>query len=50
MGRLRYVLRKLSHGRRFSKILLGMISLDDLEYNFEETEYFKLNPNSKTLI
>ena len=50
MGRLKYVLRKPSRGRRFSKFFWGMISLDDLEYNFEETECFKSNPNLETLI
>ena len=54
MGRLKYVLIKPSHGRRFSTLLCGMIRIDDLEQNVEETEcktQYKSasnrNPNSK---
>ena len=38
MGCLKYVLKKLSHGRGFLKLSLRMITLDDLEWNVEETE------------
>ena len=31
LGRLKSVLKELSHGRRFSKLLWGMISLDHLD-------------------
>ena len=41
LGRFNYVLKKSSHGRRFSKLLLGIIRPDDLESNFEETECIK---------
>ena len=33
LGCLKSVLKEPSHGRRFSKLLWGLISLDDLEYN-----------------
>ena len=37
--RLKYVIQKLSNRRYFKKFLYGMIGLDDLESNFEETEF-----------
>ena len=56
LGRLKYVLKKPSHGRRFLRLLCGMISIDYLEYNFEEKECIKQtkcaanrNPNLETL-
>ena len=38
LGRLNYVLKKLSRGRGILKLSLQMIRLDDLEYNVEDTE------------
>ena len=52
LGRLKSVLKKSSRGRRFVKSFVGndQITLDDLELNIEETECFKSNPSSDTLI
>ena len=51
-GRVDVHAKKTESRSTFSKSFVGnyQMSLDDLEQNFEETECFKMNPNSETLI
>ena len=48
-GRLKYVLKKSRHGRRFLKLFWGIIRPDDFEYNFDETECIKHNKHHMQL-